>query len=332
MQNAKTRLGQTSGPFCFPASATGGDAPSWETVMKVNIMLWAKDAMRAGVDAGTHGVTVDGAALSQAERDYLAKELKTTSAGVSYVSGPSAATAEALVAWLREEIAAVAKEAAAKAAAKAAATAAWLACPDETLIEACANRTVRVRDGWASWGATCASGATGIDDADPAVVAKLARLKDNASRIQARLEAEYTALQAKRQAEKDEAEKAMRDWATQHGSELLQERVAGEYNWKALARREYAASVAAGIGDGSWMTEPEPWNCDGWDNPTLAAIKAKKAVLAKVPAVTTGPGLRGCLILLVSVETDDGKDTFPALRISVECPDGEVVSLVRKLE
>jgi len=30
--------------------------------------------------------------------------------------------------------------------------------------------------------------------------------------------------------------------------------------------------------------------------------------------------------------TDDGKDTFPALRISMECPDGEIVSLVRKLE
>ena len=328
MQNVKTRLGQTSGPFCFPASATGGDAPSRETVMQVNIMLWAKDAIRAGVDAGTHGVTVDGAALSQAERDYLAIELKTTSAGVSYVSGPSAATAEALVAWLREEIAAVAKEKAAK----AAATAAWLACPDETLIEACANRTVRVRNGWASWGATCASGATGIDDADPAVSAKLARVNDLAAGIQAMYDAQNAAAAANRQAEKDAAEKAMRDWATQHGSELLQERVAGEYNWTALARREYAASVAAGIGDGDWMTEPEPWNCDGWDNPTLAAIKAKKAVLAKVPAVTTGPGLRGCLILLVSVETDDGKDTFPALRISVACPDGEIVSLVRKLE
>ena len=270
--------------------------------------------------------------MSQAERDYLAKELKTTSAGVSYVSGPSAATAEALVAWLRWEMAEVAKETAAKAAAKAAATAAWLACPDETLIEACANRTVRVRNGWASWGATCASGATGIDDADPAVIAKLARVKDIAAGIQAMFDAQNAAAAAKRQAEKDAAEKAMRDWATQHGSELLQERVAGEYNWKALARREYAASVAGGIGDGAWITEPEPWNCDGWDNPTLVAIKAKKAVLAKVPAVTTGPGLRGCLILLVSVETDDGKDTFPALRISVECPDGEIVSLVRKLE
>jgi len=300
--------------------------------MKVNVYLSERDAIRAGVDAGTHGVTVDGATMSQAERDYLAKELQTTSAGVSYVSGPSAATAEALVAWLRAEIADVAKETAAKAAAMAARTAAWLACPDESLIEACANRTVRVRDGWASWGATCASGATGIDDADPAVIAKLARLKDNAAQIRARLEAEHAAAAAKRQAEKDAAEKAMRDWATQHGSELLQERVAGEYNWKALARREYAASVAAGIGDGSWISEPEPWNCDGWDNPTLAAIKAKKAVLAKVPAVTDGPGLRSCLILRVSVETDDGKDTFPALRISVVCPDGEVVDLVRKLE
>jgi hypothetical protein len=325
MQNAKTRLGQTSGPFCFPASATGGDAPSRETVMQVNVYLSERDAIRAGVDAGTHGVTVDGATMSQAERDYLAKELKTTSAGVSYVSGPSAATAEALVAWLRWEMAVVAKETAKAAAAKAAATAAWLACPDETLIEACANRTVRVRNGWASWGATCASGATGIDDADPAVIAKLARVKDIAAGIQAMYDAQNAAAAAKRQAEKDAAEKALRDWATQHGSELLQERVAGEYNWKALARREYAASVAGGIGDGAWITEPEPWNCDGWDNPTLVAIKAKKAVLAKVPAVR-------CVILLVSVETDDGKDTFPALRISVECPDGEVVSLVRKIE
>jgi hypothetical protein len=230
----------------------------------------------------------------------------------------------------------VAKKTAAKLAAKAAATAAWLACPDETLIECCANRTVRVRDGWASWGATHTSGITGIDtgidDADTAVVAKLARLKDKAAQIQARLDAEQAAAMAERQAEKAAAEKAMLDWATQHGSELLRERVAGEYNWKSLARREYAASVAAGIGDGAWITEPEPWNCDGWSNPTLEAIKAKKAVLAKVPAVTTGPGLRGCLILLVAVETDDGKDTFPALRISVACPDGEIVSLVRKLD
>jgi hypothetical protein len=300
--------------------------------MQVNVYLSERYAIRAGVDAGTHGVTVDGATLSQAERDYLANELKTTSAGVSYVSGPSAATAEALVAWLRGEMAEVAKEKAAKAVAKAAATAAWLACPDETLIEACANRTVRVRDGWASWGATHTSGITGIDDADPAVVAKLARLKDNAAQIQARLEAEQSAAMARRQSEKAAAEKAMLDWATQHGSELLRERVAGEYNWKALARREYAASVAAGIGDGNWMPEPEPWNCDGWGNPTLAAIKAKKAVLTKVPAVTDGPGLRSCLILLVAVETDDGKDTFPALRISVACPDGEIVSLVRKIE
>ena len=300
--------------------------------MQVNVFLGTQDAIRAGINGGMYAVELDGAMLSPEERAYLAKAIKTGSDGREYIAGPTEAHAMALLVWLRWEMAEVAKEKAAKAAAKAEATAAWLACPDEKLIEACANQTVRVRNGWASWGATCASGATGIDDADPAVIAKLARVEDIAAGIQAMFDAQNAAAAAKRQAEKDAAEKAMRDWATQHGSELLQERVAGEYNWKALARREYAASVAAGIGDGDWMTEPEPWNCDGWDNPTLAAIKAKKAVLAKVQAVTDGPGLRSCLILLVSVETDDGKDTFPALRISVACPDGEIVSLVRKLE
>jgi hypothetical protein len=300
--------------------------------MQVNVFLGTQDAIQAGVNRGMYAVELDATMLSKEERAYLAKSIKTGSDGREYITGPTEAHAMAILIWLRWEMAEVAKEKAAKAAAKAAATAAWLACPDETLIEACANRTVRVRNGWASWGATCASGATGIDDADPAVIAKLARVKDIAAGIQAMYDAQNAAAAAKRQAEEDAAEKALRDWATQHGSELLQERVAGDYNWKALARREYAASVAAGIGDGAWITEPEPWNCDGWDNPTLAAIKAKKAVLAKVPAVKTGPGLRGCLILLVSVETDDGKDTFPALRISVACPDGEVVDLVRKLE
>lgn len=175
-------------------------------------------------------------------------------------------------------------------------------------------------------------GSHGIDDSDPEVIAKRARLKDNASRIQERLAKEHAEKQAKLQDAKEAEEKAMLDWAKTHGSELLRERVVGAYNWKSLARREYAQSIAAQIG-GKWDVEPDAWSCANWDNPTLAAIKAKKSVLAKVPAVTDGPGLRDCIILLVTVETEDGEDDkFAALRIVVVCPDGATADLVNKLD
>lgn len=332
MQNEKTRLGQVSGPFCFPASAADGNAPSRETDMKVNVYLSERDAIRAGVNGGMHAVEIDAGIMSQAERDYLANALKTGSDGISYISGPTEPYAMSLLVWVRWEMAEVAKKAAVKAAAKAEATKAWLDCPDEKLVELCSNRTVRVRNGWTACGATCAMGETGIDDADPAVAAKLDRIKETARQIEARLAKEHAETQAKLQAAQSAAEKAMLEWAKEHGTELLRERVAGGYNWRALARREYAQSVAAAIG-GEWMVEPEAWSCESWDNPTLAAIKSKKAVLAKVPVVTDGPGLRDCQILLVKVETEDGEcDKFPALRIEVACPDGTMTDLVRKLD
>lgn len=308
--------------------------------MQVYVYLSERDAIRAGVNGGMHAVAIDGAALSQAEREHLAQAIQSSN-GVSHIVGPAAPTAEALLAWLRSDMSAQAAKLAQRLADRAARTELWLAAPLESCIKD-SNGKAEIALAWfgaaptAGWSTTSSD----IDLGDMRVVARLSgALEPMRAARQAQLDAEAaerTAEAARRkaaaEAEATAAAALLQQWAEDHGSELLKERITGGYNYKSLARREYAQSIAAQIG-GDWIAEPDGWECDSWCNPDLPAIKARKQAIAACPIVATGPGLASCEILIVKVpETDDSaEDSFSALKITVRTPDNATAELVRRL-
>ena len=307
--------------------------------MQVNVYLSERDAIRAGVNGGMHAVSIDGAALSQAERDHLAQALRIGT-GEARLHGPTAPTAESLIGWLRADMQDQAAKLANRLADRAARTEAWLAAPLESCIVAI-NGDAKIAAAMfcdaptASWTTTN----NDIDQDDPRVIARMSILEPMRLARQADLDAQAAeakirkaAAEAKAAADAKAAEEALRNWSTVNGSELLQERIAGNYNYKSLARREYAQSIAAKIG-GDWITEPDAWECSPWCNPDLAAIKARKQAIAACPIVATGPGLKSCEILIVKVpETEDSaEDSYSALKITVRTPDNATVDLVQRL-
>jgi hypothetical protein len=261
--------------------------------------------------------------------------------GEARLDGPTAPTAESLIGWLRADMQDQAAKLAKRLADRAARTEAWLAAPLESCIVAI-NGDAKIAAAMfcdaptASWNTTN----NDIDQDDPRVIARMSILEPMRLARQAELDAQAAeaksrkaAAEAKAAAAAAAAEEALRKWSADHGSELLQERIAGNFNYKSLARREYAQSIAAQIG-GEWITEPDAWECDPWCNPDLPAIKARKQAIAACPIVATGPGLKSCEILLVKVpETEDiAEDSYSALKITVRTPDDATVDLVRRLE
>jgi hypothetical protein len=330
---------QTIRGFFVSAIAAGHDHPSRETDMQVSVSITKIDAIRAGINAGVYTIDIDSAQLSQAERDCIADKVQADRDGRLF--GPTRPTAEAIIEWARNMVHAQ-TEAQVKAAADLAArTEAWLTAPLESCIVAINGDAKIASNMWcdaptASW----ATSNTAIDMADPRVVVRMSILEP--MRLARQLELDAQAAEAKRRkaaadaaaaAAAKAAEEALRKWSADHGSELLQERIAGGYNYKSLARREYAQSIAAKIG-GDWIVEPQEWECKSWANPTLSAIRARKAALAAVRAVADGPGLLSIELLIVSVPSEDeaeDAEAFAALKALIRCPDGATEELVQRL-
>jgi hypothetical protein len=340
MTNKRQTSDQTIRGFFVSGIAAGHGHPSRETDMQVNVYLSERDAIRAGVNGGMHAVSIDGAALSQAERDHLAQALRIGT-GEARLDGPTAPTAESLIGWLRADMQDQAAKLAKRLADRAARTEAWLAAPLESCIVAI-NGDAKIAAAMfcdtptASWHTTN----NDIDQDDPRVIARMSILEPMRLACQADLDAQAAeakrrkaAAEAKAAAAAAAAELALSKWAATHGSELLQERLEGGYNYKSLARREYAQSIAAKIG-GDWIVEPQEWECKSWANPTLSAIKARKAALAAVRVASDGPGLMSTELLIVSVPSEDeaeDAEAFAALKVSIRCPDGATEALVQRL-
>jgi hypothetical protein len=307
--------------------------------MQVTVSINKSDAIRAGINAGAYTIEIDSAQLSQAERDCIADKVQDDRDGRLF--GPTRPTAEAVIEWARNIVHAQ-TEAKGKAAADLAArTEAWLAAPLESCITDL-NGDAKIAAWW--WcdhpTASLLTSYTVIDQADPRVVARMSILEPMRAARQAEIDAQAAeaksrkaAADAAAAAEAKAAELALRNWSTVNGSELLQERIACGYNYKSLARREYAQSIAAKIG-GDWIVEPQEWDCKSWANPTLSAIKARKAALAAVRAASDGPGLMSTELLIVSVPSEDeaeDAEAFAALKVSIRCPDGATEELVQRL-
>ena len=339
MTNKRQTSDQTIRGFFVSGIAAGHGHPSRETVMQVSVSINKSDAIRAGINAGAYTIEIDSAQLSQAERDCIADKVQADRDGRLF--GPTRPTAEAVIEWARNIVRAE-TEAEAKAAADLAArTEAWLAAPLESCIKDF-NGDAKIAAWW--WcdapTASLSTSSTDINRADPRVVARMSILEQMRATLQAKLDAQAAeaksrkaAADAAAAAEAKAAELALRNWSTVNGSELLQERIAGNYNYKSLARREYAQSIAAKIG-GDWIVEPQEWDCKSWANPTLSAIKARKAALAAVRAASDGPGLMSTELLIVSVPSDDeaeDAEAFAALKVSIRCPDGATEELVQRL-
>lgn len=72
-----------------------------------------------------------------------------------------------------------------------------------------------------------------------------------------------------RQRRQQEAEAALQNWGQDHGSELLVARLKEGFDWKGLARREYADNVLSSVG----LSPGLPWSdCEDRERPSLSEI------------------------------------------------------------
>jgi hypothetical protein len=314
--------------------------------MQINVGMTQRAAIEAGVNAGVHAVEVDATALTIEERKYIASKQHD---GV--VWGPAHPTAEALISWAREYVARVHQEEKERKSATAQATERWLAIPAADLVRLNpdGSLTRQVLDAIdLHTGRPFARSGFGLeygpDKTDARVVAKFAEISALGDALLHAETARREALAEASQRQKAEAEARqqaaiarLREWAENRGSELLCERIAGNYNWRALARSEYVASICAAL-PGEWIEEPADWDVRERDNPSLNEIRARKLLAPLVVSGEAEPGLVGGELLWVKVpvaEDDDGDtapETFPALRIDIRCPDGEIVQRVQRLQ
>lgn len=131
----------------------------------------------------------------------------------------------------------------------------------------------------------------------------------------------------------------LRDWAEAHGSDLLRARIADQYEWQSLARREYADMVIAAIAV-DLPPADDPSAQDGWtasnsdrDRPTLAEIEAVRDVRKR--AADAGCPVAVSLRWMTYSPGDDDADEAgeriqrTEILIEIETPDGQSVSQYR---
>lgn len=147
---------------------------------------------------------------------------------------------------------------------------------------------------------------TARDDAEQARQAK-----------ERRLEAERAAFQKQREEAEAAGVAALRTWAEKHGSELLRARMAGGYNWKFLAREEFA-QMHQPVG---FAPNPEARHMPR-ENPTLSEIRA----LHSANALVRDPITRAELVWVTPPCADDEfEEHYAAVRLVIRTPDGECV-------
>lgn len=320
MHESKTDRTSIEDPVFVFSGHPLSDNPSRETVMQLKVTITSQSiAIRSNIALGEHTVEVDLGSWTAEERGHLAAHINLLT---NCLPAP-----EAILARVREDLAAEKRAAADELAKRAAATEAWLAAPDARCIRH--NWSVFISH---QWGCPSDYGPQILLD-DPRVIARMPRLEALAQQMRAEAEtkaaADKTAAEARKAADMAAAEAGklrLHEWAMAAGSDLLKARIAGEYNWIALARREFAAGCVSAL-PGDYIPEPDPWSPDDRDNPTLEEIREINLVSPLI-APAGEPGIEGASLAWVTVpaddEVEDSKEKqFAAIRIRVRCPDGQ---------
>ena len=151
---------------------------------------------------------------------------------------------------------------------------------------------------------------------------QLAQNKEIAARNKARED-------AARKAEEDELAKrkqALRAWAALNGSELLQARLSNpQWEWEDLARLEFVDSVLQRCKIEGAFSIGENEEASPRRRPSLNEIRFLQFVQE---SFSNEEWYTGCEI--VYLRLGGGEDT-PALKISITCPDGEVIERYIKI-
>lgn len=134
--------------------------------------------------------------------------------------------------------------------------------------------------------------------------------------------------------EKLDAERiaALRDWALEHGSDLLRERIAGEYKWIGLAEEEF---VALHTPEG-YAAPIEVDHCSDRTAPTLAEIHALKTLRAKIDGNQVYSDAR---LLWNRIDESHDENTgeeipaeqFASLALTITAPNGSTHTVERRI-
>lgn len=330
MRESKTDRPSIEDPVFVFSGHPLSDNPSRETVMQLTVKIISQSfAIQKNVAMGDHQVEVDLSTWTPEERGHLSKH---TGLLTNCLPIP-----EAILARVREELTAEKQAAAKEHANRVETTEAWLAAPDAKCIRH--NWTIFNNYQYGSpsdWGPQIL-----LDD--PRVIARMPRLETLAVQMRAESETKVAAdkaARAAREAAENAAEEAgkarLRDWAMADGSDLLKARIAGNYNWIALARREFAAGCVSAL-PGDYAIEPDTWSPDDRDNPTLEEMREINLV-APLVAPAGEPGIESASLAWITVPADDDVEDseeaqFAAIRVHVRCPDGQIGPImVRRLD
>lgn len=159
-----------------------------------------------------------------------------------------------------------------------------------------------------------------------AAAEEVARHRQSAERAAAheRQRAANDAAEAARKAQDESALAALRTWGEAHGSPLLQARIAEGFEFRGLARQEFAESVIESLSLPFVPVDPDVPDgysapeCHDRTTPTLEEIEA----LRIARAACQGQPARAELAWL-KYEPADGSDLARTeLRVTVTCPDG----------
>jgi hypothetical protein len=136
--------------------------------------------------------------------------------------------------------------------------------------------------------------------------------------------------QERREQEDREAENRLQSWAISHGSKLLRARIEENFDWHALARREYTDQTleAAGLPHGYLWQD----GCAERTKPTLGEIDLQRQYRAALGEKATV----GLAWLAEAVDYDYDHDYEPkpwgkaqaALDVEITTPDGKTVNRV----
>jgi hypothetical protein len=134
---------------------------------------------------------------------------------------------------------------------------------------------------------------------------------------------EAATAEAQRQADqrKAQAEERLREWALEHGSELVKARLEDGYQWTGLARREYAASVVEQVRCGLADAPEFKGEAEDREAPTLAEIQALRNVRAAIKAAGLAVEANICW-LVPEGEGEQAVEPHSEIELTITCPDG----------
>lgn len=166
----------------------------------------------------------------------------------------------------------------------------------------------------------------------PGIAERKCEAQAEADRLNDQLYADRKQQKAEEQTQKEARIAALRNWALAHGSELLRERIAGEFKWINLAQDEFVhAHTLPGFGPSLKVDKYEDRT-----SPTLEEIRALKDLRSTIEGNPLYSQPR--LIWNVNDESYDEEtdETTPAERfcslvVDVTLPDGSTRSIERRL-